>query len=206
MVTDQPGQPDRNFLFLLGSARADGNTETLAQHAARGLPAGAGQQWLRLSELPLPEYSDTRHQAGRREAREWPSGNERLLLETTLHATDLVIASPLYWYSVSAGIKRYLDYWVWWMYTPEAQFKTRMRGKVMWVITTLSEEPEQASPLVDTLRRCAVYLGMRWGGVLLGNGSAPGDVLTDANVLARAATFFSAPAGDPATAALPARS
>jgi hypothetical protein len=79
VVTGQPEQADRSFLFLLGSTRADGNTETPAQHAARGLPPGAGQQWLRLSELPLPEYSDTRHQAGRPEARE-PSGNERLLL------------------------------------------------------------------------------------------------------------------------------
>jgi multimeric flavodoxin WrbA len=201
VVTGEPEQTDRNFLFLLGSTRADGNTETLARHAARGLPPDAGQQWLRLSELPLPEYSDTRHQDERRDVRGWPSGNERLLLETTLDATDLVIASPLYWYSVSADIKRYLDYWVWWMYTPEAEFKARMRGKVMWVITVLSEEPEQASPLVDTLRRCAVYLDMRWGGVLLGNGSRPGDVLRDTGALAEAATFFSQPAADPASAA-----
>jgi len=130
---------------------------------ARSWPAGAGQQWLRLSELPLPEYSDTRHDlAGRPDVREWPAGHERPLLEATLHATDLVIASPLYWYSVSTSAKRYLDYWVWWMYTPDAQFKARMRGKTMWVITVLSEEPEQASPLVDTLRRCAIYLGMSW--------------------------------------------
>ena len=203
-MTGQPDQADRNFLFLLGSTRPGGNTETLAQHAARHLPPGAGQQWFRLSELPLTEYSDTRHEDARRDVREWPSGNEQLLLETTLQATDLVIASPLYWYSVSADVKRYLDYWVWWMYTPEAEFKTRMRGKVMWVISVLSEEPEQASPLVDTLRRCAVYLDMRWGGVLLGNGSKPGDVLGDADALANAATFFSAPASDPATAALPA--
>jgi hypothetical protein len=153
--------------------------------------------------LPLPEYSDTRHQGERRDVREWPSGNERLLLETTLHATDLVIASPLYWYSVSADIKRYLDYWVRWMYTPEAEFKARMRGKTMWVISVLTEEPEQASALVDTLRRCAVYLDMRWGGVLLGNGSAPGDVLGDAGALAEAATFFSLPARNPATVLRP---
>jgi multimeric flavodoxin WrbA len=188
------GQADRNFLFLLGSARSGGNTETLARRAAHSLPPGAGQQWLRLSDLPLPEYSDTRHQGARRdvrEVREWPSGHERLLLEKTLQATDLVIASPLYWYSVSADVKRYLDYWVRWMYTPQARFKATMRGKVMWAISVLTEEPEQASPLVDTLRRCAVYLDMRWGGVLLGNGSAPGDVLTDTGALAQAATFFS---------------
>jgi multimeric flavodoxin WrbA len=109
-------------------------------------------------------------------------------------ATDLVIASPVYWYSVSTAVKRYLDHWVRWMYTPEAEFKARMYGKTMWAITTLTEEPEQADPLVGTLRSCADYLGMQWGGVLLGNGNRPGDVLGDADALAKAATFF---AGSP---------
>jgi multimeric flavodoxin WrbA len=181
---------DRDFLFLLGSTRDGGNTETLARCAARGLPPGTGQRWLRLSEVPLPEYADTRHQGEERDSRQWPDGNERLLLEGTLQATDLVIASPVYWYSVSAAVKLYLDYWVRWMYTPQAQFKDRMRSKTMWVISTLTEEPEQASPLVDTLRRCNDYLGMQWGGVLLGNGNRPGDVLGDADALAKAATFF----------------
>jgi multimeric flavodoxin WrbA len=203
MVTGHPYRAGRNFLFLLGSARDGGNTEILARYAARGVPRDAGQRWLRLSALPLPEYSDTRHQAGRSDIRGWPADNELLLLEGTLHATDLVIVSPLYWYSVSASVKRYLDYWVWWMYTPEAQFKAKMRGKTMWVITVLSEDPEQASPMVDTLRRCAIYLGMRWGGVLLGNGSAPGQVTGDADALAQAVTFFAAPGRDPASVRLP---
>lgn len=33
-------------------------------------------------------------------------------------------------------------------------------------------------------------MGMRFGGVLLGNGSKPGDVLRDTEALARAETFF----------------
>jgi hypothetical protein len=33
-------------------------------------------------------------------------------------------------------------------------------------------------------------MGMRFGGVLLGNGSKPGDVLTDDAALTRAKTFF----------------
>lgn len=32
---------------------------------------------------------------------------------------------------------------------------------------------------------------MRWGGVLLGTGSKPGDVLSDTAATARAKTFFS---------------
>lgn len=192
MVPGHPHPAGRSFLFLLGSARDGGNTESLARHAANGLPPGTAQRWLRLSELPLPGYRDTRHdQAGQHEVREWPAGNERLLLDSTLYATDLVIATPLYWYTVSASVKQYLDCWVWWMDTPQAQFKARMRGKTMWVISVLSEEPERAGSMVDTLRQCAIYLGMRWGGVLAGNGSRPGDVLCDTGALARAETFFS---------------
>lgn len=47
-----------------------------------------------------------------------------------------------------------------------------------------------ADPLVGTLNNSAAYLGMRFGGVLLGNGSKPGDVLGDMDALARAKSFF----------------
>ncbi|ROP52651.1 hypothetical protein EDD94_2122 [Streptomyces sp. PanSC9] len=43
---------------------------------------------------------------------------------------------------------------------------------------------------MGTLNNSAAYLKMRFGGVLLGNGSKPGDVLTDTGALTRAKTFF----------------
>jgi multimeric flavodoxin WrbA len=176
------------FLFLLASARAGGNTELLARQAAQRLPQEVEQRWLRLRDLPLPEFGDGRHVGDRTHPQ--PVGNERLLLDATLAATNVVIASPLYWYTVSASAKLYLDHWSGWMYVPGLRFKERMRGKTLWAVSVLSEEPEQAGPLVDTLRRCADYLGMRWGGALVGNGSRPGDVLTDGAALARARTLF----------------
>ncbi len=178
----------RRFLFLLASARAGGNTETLARRAAERLSDDVEQRWLRLSQVPLPEFEDIRHLGdGVYPA---PDGYERLLLDATLDATDLVVASPLYWYSVSASTKLYLDHWSGWMRVPGVEFKKRMRGKTMWAVSVLSEEPAQADPLVGTLRKCADYLGMRWGGVLLGYGNRPDDVLNDAAALARAETFF----------------
>lgn len=47
-----------------------------------------------------------------------------------------------------------------------------------------------ADPLVGTLNNSAAYMGMSFGGVLLGNGSKPGDVLRDTEALTRAKTFF----------------
>ncbi|WP_317444830.1 flavodoxin family protein [Streptomyces collinus] len=179
----------RRFLFVLGSARLDGNTELLARAAAEQLPADVEQRWIRLAENPLPDFEDLRHDSDRvRPSSDTATGQ---LLDETLAATDLVIASPLYWYSVSSLTKRYLDYWSGWLRTPGLDFRAGMAGHTLWGVTALADrEPSVADPLVGTLNNSAAYLGMRFGGVLLGNGSAPGDVAKDTEALARAKTFF----------------
>jgi NAD(P)H-dependent FMN reductase len=178
---------DRSFLFLVGSARAGGNTEILARRAAKALPRDVGQRWIRMPEVPLAPFADRRHDG---EDFVPPAGNERLLLDATYAATDLVIASPVYWYSVSASVKLYLDYWAGWLDQPELEFKQRMRGKTLWGVSALAEGPEQAEPLIGMLRKSAQYLRMSWGGQLTGNGSRPGDVLLDEVALKESETFF----------------
>ncbi|WP_433384725.1 flavodoxin family protein [Micromonospora sp. KLBMP9576] len=179
------------FLFLLGSSRSGGNTELLARRAAAALPADAEQRWLRLAEHPLTPFRDIRHDE---QGYLPPTGNEALLLTETLAATDLVIASPLYWYSVSAATKLYLDHWSGWLRMPGVDFRQRMAGRRMWAVSVLSnEDTAQADPLVATLRCSADYLGMRWGGALLGHANRPGDVLGDAVALRAAGTFFAPP-------------
>ncbi len=178
----------RRFLFVLGSARPEGNTELLARRAAEQLPPDVEQQWIDLTSDPLPDFEDLRHDSDHARPTEGPVAE---LLDATLAATDVVIASPLYWYSVSAQTKRYLDYWSGWLRTPGLDFKAAMTGRTLWGVTALAhEEPEVADPLAGTLNNSAAYLGMRFGGVLLGNGSKPGDVLKDTEALARAKTFF----------------
>ncbi|MEU5597060.1 NAD(P)H-dependent oxidoreductase [Streptomyces sp. NPDC020298] len=180
---------NRRFLFVLGSARADGNTELLARTAAEQLPGDVEQQWISLAEHPLPDFVDQRRDSDH--VRPPADTSTGLLLEATLAATDIVIASPLYWYSVSGLTKRYLDHWSGWLRTPGIDFKATLAGRTLWGIAALADrEPSVADPLVDTLNNSAAYLGMRFGGVLLGNGSARGDVLKDTEALARAKTFF----------------
>ncbi|MFF4021085.1 flavodoxin family protein [Streptomyces sp. NPDC001843] len=179
----------RRFLFVLGSARADGNTELLARTAAEQLPADVEQQWISLSEHPLPDFADLRRDSDH--VRPPADTSTGLLLEATLAATDIVIASPLYWYSVSGLTKRYLDHWSGWLRTPGLDFKAAMAGRTLWGVAALADrEPSVADPLVGTLNNSAAYLGMRFGGVLLGNGSARGDVRKDTEALSRAKTFF----------------
>ncbi|MFC6088641.1 NAD(P)H-dependent oxidoreductase [Saccharothrix sp. BKS2] len=176
----------RKFLFVLGSARRDGNTEQLARLAAEQL-GDVEQRWLWLGDVPLADYRDVRYPVSERPE---PTGNEELLLDATLEATDIVIASPTYWYSVSSSTKRYLDHWSNWERVPG--FVEAMAGKHLWAVTALAEEPHQAGALLDALERAAVYLKMTWRGGLVGVGNRPGDVLSDTTALTTAKTFFTA--------------
>ncbi|WP_424216759.1 flavodoxin family protein (plasmid) [Streptomyces sp. BI20] len=177
----------RSFLFLLGSSRPDGNSLALARAAAAHLPDDVSQRWIDLAELPLPDFQDDRHESG-----DWrASANETLLHEATTAATDIVIVSPLYWYSLSASVKRYLDYWSGWLTAPDSTFKKQLAGRTLWGVTVMSADSEEvADPLVGSLNNSAAYMGMRFGGVLFGNGSRPGQVLDDTRALARAEDFF----------------
>ncbi|OII61840.1 flavodoxin [Streptomyces sp. CC53] len=182
-------ETERTFLFVLGSSRPDGNTEQLTRRAAERLPAGVRQEWADLRQLALPEYVDLRHTGdGTHPA---PDGDAKWLMDATLGATDVVIASPLYWYSFSTPVKHYLDHWTGWMRVPGLDFKERMAGKTLWGVSVLAEEDRAvADPLDVALRYTASYMEMRWGGLLLGNGSAPGQVLADEGALAEAEGFF----------------
>ncbi|GAA1141795.1 multimeric flavodoxin WrbA [Kitasatospora gansuensis] len=188
MISNDPAPTDRQFLFVLGSARSDGNTEQLARLAAEGLPASVGQRWLRLTDFPLDPFDDIRHTGDGT----YPelTGNGRELFEATVGATDLVIVSPLYWYTVSTSVKLYLDHWSGWFRAPGTDFRARMKGRTLWGVTSHSGNNSDADPLIGTLRLTGDYMGMHWGGVLLGTGGRPGDVHRDELALAEAKNFF----------------
>lgn len=180
---------EKEFLFILGSARIGGNTELLARHAAGALPESVRTAWLRLIDHALPLFEDIRHHETLRYRIK--SDNEQMLLDATLACTDLVIASPVYWYNVSAATKLYIDHWSAWMRLEGVDFRSRMAGKTLWAVSSLSDEdPSGAQPLVDCLRMTAEYMNMGWGGALIGYGNRPGDALHHQPSMDRAARFF----------------
>ena len=156
--------------------------------AAAALPSQAEQQWIRLSDMPLAPFRDIRHDTPNFST---PTGHERTLVDATLWASDLVFVVPLYWYSVPASAKLYLDYWAGWLRVAELDFENRMKGKRMWAVTVISDEDDAtAEPLMGTLRRSANYMDLDWRGILLGHGSRPGDIDRDSDAMETAASFL----------------
>ncbi|MBI3346727.1 MAG: NAD(P)H-dependent oxidoreductase [Burkholderiales bacterium] len=180
---------DRRVLVLLASARGDGNAELMARAAVAALPTGTEVRWQRLAGLALPPFEDIRHSVGQYPA---PTGDLAGLLDDTLWATDLLVAAPLYWYSLPASLKLYLDHWSAFLRVPGLDFRARMGGKAMYVVcaTSSGDEPHLAQPLVDSLRFSADYMKMRWGGAVLGDGTRPGDVLKDEAAMTAAARLL----------------
>ena len=178
----------RRFLFLLASSRPDGNSERLARRAATGLAAHVESRWLRLDDHPLPPFRDTRHGAGYGP----PEGAAAALAESTLWATDLVFVTPVYWYSLPASAKSYLDHWSAWLRVPELRFKDSMKGRCMWAIVVDSSDPGDGvtDPLIGTLQKTAEYMAMRWAGALCGHGNKPGEIESDVPAWHEARSFF----------------
>ena len=177
----------RHFTFIVGSTRSGGNSETLARKTV--VPAGATQDWLLLRDLPLPPFFDTRHSTGYVA----PDGNAKRLCDATLAATDLVLVTPVNWYSVSWPMKLYLDHWSAWMRVPSLAFGDTLKGRNLWaVIVDSDEDPTtcSADPVIDTMRKTAEYMEMKWHGALLGHANKPGEIAADTDALEEAATYL----------------
>ena len=180
---------DRRCLFLVASTREPGhtgNTEWLARQAAATLAPEVQQQWLHLAGMALPSFVDRRHTTGTYAP---PEGDLKALLDATLACTDLVFVSPVYWYSIPSQLKTYIDHWSGWMRTPGVPFKEQMAAKRLHLITT-SGDRAKAQPMIDSVRLCAEFLSMGWGGVLWGKGGPPGAVQADDEAVAVASGFL----------------
>lgn len=175
------------YSFLIASARENGNSEQLARVAAESLDSSDQQTWTAIRDLPLAPFQDLRHED---DGYKSPTGNERALFDATVDCDHLVFVTPVYWYSVPAPLKLYLDYWSAWMRVEELDFKNQMKGKHLWAISASAGAAEQANPMFESLQLSGKFMAMEWGGHVLGNGSAAGDVMKDEAKITAARKLF----------------
>lgn len=142
--------------------------------------------WHHLAQLTLPPFVDRRHTVGQYEP---PTGDPATLLDATLAASDIVFVSPIYWYSLPSPLKTYLDHWSAWMRTPDVPFKAEMAKKTLWLVATGGDR-DKAQPMIDSVRLCAEFLSMKWGGELWGKGGPPDAVKGDHVAIAAAERYF----------------
>jgi multimeric flavodoxin WrbA len=171
-----------NAIALFGSSRRHGNTGQLIDHIAEVLNI----EVVDLGQLRISPYDyDHRNRADDFEA----------LMMRVLEFDHIVVASPVYWYSVSPPVKILLDRITDFLDIPELlQHGRRLRGKMGHIVCT-SIYDSAPSTFLGTLTDTFTYLGMIPGGMVHANCSEGYSRTNHESEVAALARLISAPRG-----------
>lgn len=134
-------------MILQASARPDGNTAAVARHLERELDA---------LTLDLLEYRIHPFRYDQR----YPADDKflHLIRHAVLPYDHLVFATPVYWYTMSAGMKTFFDRLSDLLMT-EKDLGRQLRGKRMSVLS-VGERNDCPPHFAEPFRLTAGYLGM----------------------------------------------
>lgn len=136
-------------LIIFGSARADGDTSKVTRALAAELEA---------TVVDLLDY----HVAAYSYEGTYPEADNFIsLLEEALAYDHLVLASPVYWYTMSAQLKTFLDRFTD-LLTTHKYLGRQLRGKQLSVLSCANDGQVNDS-FYDAFRLSAAYLDMRYG-------------------------------------------
>jgi multimeric flavodoxin WrbA len=173
-------------LIVMSSPRPAGNSSALAAEAARGAAdAGAEVRTVRLAELAIApcRACDGCRKAG---AKGCVQDDDMTALHRDVKAADaLIIASPVYWFTMSAQAKIFMDR----LYAFGAKNYREIRGKRAGVILTSGDVGLRSSGAINAVnafRDAFAYLGVPIAGVVHGRGGQPGAVRKNKALLAKA--------------------
>jgi len=145
------GDRDSPILVILGSSRSRGNTRLLVDAACQG----ARYRLVDLTEVSFSDYDYTHANCG----------DDYSSLADALSARDrIVLATPVYWYSMSATMKRFVDR-LSDLVTIRKPLGRALAGRRLYVLAT-STEASLPAGFEQTFRSTAEYLDMSWGGCL----------------------------------------
>ena len=139
-------------VLFLASARSEGNTRKVCQY----LSETAGIPCIDFNDFKIAYY-DYQHQY---EADDFAKVIEQLLAFDTL-----ILATPVYWYTMSAQMKTFLDRISDLLMPHNEAWLPQLTGKTIWTVA-VGSEPTPTPHFFDPFRLSAEYLGMYYGGDL----------------------------------------
>jgi multimeric flavodoxin WrbA len=175
-----------NVLIAIGSPRKKGNSATLAGQVAAGASAsGAQVEVLTLHDLELRpcRACDACHKGSDRRC---VVEDDMQALYPKLEAADaLVVASPVYWFTVSAQTKLFMDRW----YALERPGGNALSGKRVGIVLTYGDSDPFNSGAVNALRTfqdAFRYIGAEIVGAVYGSASKAGEIAENSALMDRA--------------------
>lgn len=171
---------------FVGSPRKGGNSDQLTD----AILAGAAEAGHETEKLYLCDYALTPIDAVYGAEENWTDprqGPADELIERMVAADVVVLASPVYWFSVSGLMKLFIDRWA--LYQRDGRrLMDLMPGKRVAAALALADpEPGYLDMVLGPLQQAAKWLRMTWAGEVVATSVAdPGDLAAQPGVLAAA--------------------
>jgi multimeric flavodoxin WrbA len=176
----------KTVMVIMASPRARSNSTILAEEAAKGAKkAGATVETFRLAKMnigPCLACEGCRKPCAAGCVRK----DDIKLLHAKLRASDaLLIASPVYWFTMSGQAKLFMDR----LYAFGAEGYKPLKGKRIGIILTYGDTDPFSSGAVNALRSfqdAFAYVGAPIKGMVYGSADKPGEVRANAGLLKEA--------------------
>jgi multimeric flavodoxin WrbA len=174
----------KQILVFKGSPREKGNSSILADKAAEGAKsAGAQVETYSLHHMDIHPCDGCDIC---RETEVCVLGDDMQLLYPRLRQADaIVIASPIYWFTISAQTKLFIDRW----YALEGSQGSALKGKQFGILLSYGDDDPYASGAINAIRMFQDmfrYLKADIVGMVYGTANNEGDILYQPDLLERA--------------------
>lgn len=142
------------YFSIEASTRDDSSTLMALESVIQGKQDFSSEVW-RIKDKGFPLFRDTRSGG------DWALTTEvELAYDKMREADHIILASPLYWYSVSHLMKNFLDHWTYYLRHPRYPMKDAMKGKCFsYLIVGSGEKNHLIKPVFDSLRYSVDYIG-----------------------------------------------
>jgi len=178
----------KRILLVMGSPRKEGNSATLAKQVAAGAVAtGAEVESFYLHAMniqPCTACDECREGTGK----DCVIDDDMQTLYPKLRRADaVVIASPIYWFTVSAQTKLFMDRW-YALGAPQEEYAA-FAGKRIGIVLTYGDLDPFISGAVNALRTfqdAFNYVGAEIVGMVYGSASEAGEIQNNRDLMEQA--------------------
>jgi len=172
----------------MGSPRKEGNSATLAKQVAAGAKAteaAVESFYLHAMNIqPCTACDACREETGK----DCVIDDDMQILYPKLRQADaVVIASPIYWFTVSAQTKLFMDRW-YALGGPQEEYAA-FSGKRIGIVLSYADLDPFVSGAVNALRTfqdAFNYVGAEIGGMIYGSASEAGEIGNNRDLMERA--------------------
>ncbi len=176
----------RKILVFMGSPRREGNSAILAQQVAAGAEAaGAKVERFFLHGMNVQPCNACDICRGKTETDCILDDDMKDLFPKLRQAHGIVIASPIYWFTVSAQTKLFMDRW----YALGGPEGYALKGKKFGIVLTYADEDPFTSGAVNALRTfqdALNFVSANIVGMVYGSAWEPGEIKDNREVMEKA--------------------